>query len=284
MTSGMIAATTAPNAISRITNVSGIVSRSEASSPPLISSWISSFVSVLLSAWIRSSGVGGLDLVDEGRARLQPGDERRRRRRGPGRRSGRSCGRGTRGPPPAAPCVGSTSWSTRGRSCRRPSIRARRAGRRCRVIAARYAGSSTVPSGRRDDQEELLAEAGPPPRLDRRVRGTEDHVGLGRLVLRAGRRSRPPRRSRCRRPRGSPANSPIVPTNQRTKTSQRWRALQSATRTVQGGLLTTWAGAEDGVGSDTAGSLPRRGVSGRRFLGHAWLSIWARCSRPLKST
>ena len=49
----MTAATTAPNAISRIRNVSGIVSRSEASRPPLISSLISSLASVLFRAWIR---------------------------------------------------------------------------------------------------------------------------------------------------------------------------------------------------------------------------------------
>ena len=56
MTSGTTAATTAPKATSRMRNVSGIVSRSDASSPPLTSSSMSSLASVPSSEWIRSSG------------------------------------------------------------------------------------------------------------------------------------------------------------------------------------------------------------------------------------
>ena len=55
-TSGTTAATTAPKATSRMRNVSGIVSRSDASSPPLTSSSMSSLASVLSSEWIRRSG------------------------------------------------------------------------------------------------------------------------------------------------------------------------------------------------------------------------------------
>ena len=43
------------------------------------------------------------------------------------------------------------------------------------------------------------------------------------------------------------AKIPNVNTNHRTKTGQRWRALQPATRTVQGGRATARAGAGGGV-------------------------------------
>ncbi len=50
--SGTAAATTAPNATSRIAKVSGIVIWSDASRSLLTSSEMSSFARVLLSAWI----------------------------------------------------------------------------------------------------------------------------------------------------------------------------------------------------------------------------------------
>jgi hypothetical protein len=52
----MTAAMTAPNAISRIRNVSGIVSRSDESRPSLIRWLISLFASRLFRAWIRYAG------------------------------------------------------------------------------------------------------------------------------------------------------------------------------------------------------------------------------------
>ena len=55
-TSGTIAAMAAPNATSRMRNVSGIVSRSDASRPPLTSSWMSSLANVPSSEWIRRPG------------------------------------------------------------------------------------------------------------------------------------------------------------------------------------------------------------------------------------
>ncbi len=55
-TSGTTDATIAPNANSRMMNVSGIVSLSESSSPVEISALMSSLMNVLLIAWIVSVG------------------------------------------------------------------------------------------------------------------------------------------------------------------------------------------------------------------------------------
>ena len=56
-TSGTTEATIAPNANSRMMNVSGIVSRSESSRPSAISSLMSSLMNVLLMAWIARPGL-----------------------------------------------------------------------------------------------------------------------------------------------------------------------------------------------------------------------------------
>ena len=55
-TSGTTEATIAPNANSRMMNVSGIVSLSDSSSPSLMSALMSSLMNVLLMAWMRRSG------------------------------------------------------------------------------------------------------------------------------------------------------------------------------------------------------------------------------------
>ncbi len=56
-TSGTTDATIAPNANSRMRNVSGIVSRSESSSPVEMSSLMSSLMNVLSMAWIVRFGL-----------------------------------------------------------------------------------------------------------------------------------------------------------------------------------------------------------------------------------
>ena len=70
--SGTNAATAAPNAMSRITNVSGIVIRSELSRSSFTSVEMSSFASVLFRPWMRQVGVGGTQLVEERRNRREP--------------------------------------------------------------------------------------------------------------------------------------------------------------------------------------------------------------------
>ena len=50
-----------------------------------------------------------------------------------------------------------------------------------------------------------------------------------------------------------PANSPIVATNHRTNTGQRWRALQSATRTVHGTPTGRGSAGDSGEAGDAGG-------------------------------
>ena len=76
-TSGTTDATIAPNANSRIRNVSGIVSRSEPSSSVEISSLMSSLMNVLLMTWIVEARVGRPRRVED-----RP--DRREQRRDPG--------------------------------------------------------------------------------------------------------------------------------------------------------------------------------------------------------
>ena len=57
-TSGTIEATIAPNANSRMMNVSGIVSDRVESSPLLMSALMSSLMNVLLMAWMARRGIG----------------------------------------------------------------------------------------------------------------------------------------------------------------------------------------------------------------------------------
>ena len=242
MTSGTTAATTAPNAISRIRNVSGSVSRSDESSPPLTSSWISLLARWLLRAWIARSGwAARISSTNAGTgssrgSRASPSPATRagirtavrsgetspafRRRRRAGRPAGRRSGPSRRRPWTGAPSSRATMSAIGGRGPDR---------RRCRP---------SPPTTRRS------CWLG---RLDGSRPGAEDVVGAGRLELARlvvrDRLAAPCRRRRCCR-----AKSPIVATNHSTKTGQRWRALQPATRTVHGGRATARAGAGLGWG------------------------------------
>ena len=72
-TSGTTDATIAPNANSRMMNVSGIVSRSESSSPVEISSLMSSLMNVLLMAWIVRVGFAAVAASRIGRTGAMSG-------------------------------------------------------------------------------------------------------------------------------------------------------------------------------------------------------------------
>ena len=273
ITRGTTAATTAPNAMSRMRNVSGIVRRSDASRPPLTSSWMSALARWLLSAWIVRFGCATrISSTNAGTgssrcSRVSPSPKAR-----DGMRTVERSGE-TRSAVAGA-VSGSTSWSTVGADA--PATVEVRAPRRVTtsVIAAAFAGSSTVPVLAPTTRSScwlgssLVAVPAPKTSYARADSKRDDW-----LLETAAAESVPPAARLT-------AKIPNVNTNHNAKTGQRWRALHPATRTVHGGR----AGVRLGVGSDTAGSLPRADHLGRAHLAYDWLSIWARCSRPLKST
>ncbi len=145
ITSGTIAAMTAPNAMRRIRNVRGSVSRSDESRPPLTSFWISSLARWLLSAWIARPGCAvRISATNAGTGSIRASSASP----SPTTRDGmRTVVRSADTSSATAGAVsGSTSWSTVGTAV--PSIVECRAPRRVTtsVIAAAVAGSSTVPS------------------------------------------------------------------------------------------------------------------------------------------
>ena len=195
-TSGTTAATTAPNAISRIRNVSGIVSRSDQSRSSL-----TRLVDLVV-------GEGGVERRGSSSAGWAARD-RVDRRPGPAR----AAGSGPRRSPGSAPTIrtvgpvrrdesrprparssGSTSWSN-GRAGRAVDRRLQRAERRDDARDGRPERGIVDGAGLRDDDEKR-STAGVAAASVRRL---EHVVGAGPDSYLAAGRARPPRRFRAAR-------------------------------------------------------------------------------------
>ena len=223
----------APNAKSRMMNVSGIVSRSDWSRPSLIRVVMSSPMNVLLTAWMTrpglaaraSSRIGRIGTSSAATRSLSPGTRATIRTVEPSAETSPASG---------GAWSGSTSWSKVG--VRTPSMSAPAAWSLATrsLTAVLNAGSPVAPGAPPMTTRNCSYGSFVPPALKTSsALVASSWRSFGPAFASAA--SIPPRL------RLKP-KMPIVATNQRVTTNQRCRALHIATRTVAGSLLPWWAG------------------------------------------